>query len=169
MPEPICPVKAPAVFFTAGRPFAVISPATLPPACFPSFGQIRAGTSSIRKIPANPTTSTIPPIIKKITVQLEASSRLKPINPPNTTKIDTNGIIALMPSIFPLLDSSPTSVSQALYAASLAAEPKKVMAQSKIITRLTPSAAASATLPHKGVNSSILIKPKAKMETPHTK
>ena len=46
------------------------------------------------------------------------------MKPPKTTSMETSGIMELKPSILPRLLSSPLSVSQALYAASLAVEPK---------------------------------------------
>ena len=56
----------------------------------------------------------------------------------------TSGIMALMPSAVPRLVASVLSVSQALKAASLADEPKKVIRQSSTMTSDTPSEAAEA-------------------------
>ena len=51
--------------------------------------------------------------------------------------MEINGIIELIPSILPRFSLSPLSVSQALYAASLAVEPKKVITQSITIVKVT--------------------------------
>ena len=63
-------------------------------------------------------------------------SRSKPMKPPKTTSMETSGIMELKPSILPRLLSSPLSVSHALYAASLAVEPKNVMTQSITIVSI---------------------------------
>ena len=104
----------------------------------------------------------------KITVQLSARSRLNPMNPPNTKRIATSGIMELKPSILPRSPSSPLSVSHALYAASFADEPKNVMTQSRTITNVTPREAAAAALPAIRVSISTLISPNPKIEIPHT-
>ena len=101
-------------------------------------------------------------------VQLSAKSKLKPMNPPNTTRMETNGIMELKPSIFPRLPSPPLSVSHALKAASLAAEPKNVIMQSKTMVNVTPRAAACTAPPAIGVKVSTLIKANPKMEIPQT-
>ena len=90
------------------------------------------------------------------------------MKPPNTTKIETSGIIELKPSIFPRLPSPPLSVSHALKAASLAAEPKKVIIQSKAMVNVTPRAAACTAPPAIGVRVSTLIKANPKIEIPQT-
>ena len=56
----------------------------------------------------------------------------------------TRGIIALIPSALPLFDESVISVSHALYAASFALEPKKVITQSIIITSVIQTALTDA-------------------------
>ena len=81
-------------------------------------------------------------MIANIATQLSDLSRSNAINPPNTASIATSGIIELMPSAAPLLVASVESVSHALYAASFALEPKKVITQSSMITRLIATADA---------------------------
>ncbi len=144
-----------------------LPPAPAAPSTIPSASEI--STSCTRKNPATPITSTTIPMIMNITVQLAGTSRSNPMNPPNTTSMATSGIMALIPSILPLLVSFPESVSHALYAASLAVEPKNVITQSRMITILTPAAAASATPPNIGVSTSILTRPNAIMVTPQTR
>ena len=80
--------------------------------------------------------------------------------------VATSGIMALMPSTLPRLLSSVTSVSQALKQASLAAEPKKVITQSMIIVRETPTAAAEATAGNSAWITSRRIKLKLQMVIP---
>ena len=108
------------------------------------------------------------PIIANITDQLEDSSRLKPINPPNTTKIAIRGIIALIPSALPRLEASVESVSQALNAASLAVEPKNVITQSSIIVKETPKLAAETVKGNSLFIVSIFNAEKLKIETPQS-
>ena len=100
-------------------------------------------------------------------VQLWSFSKSKNIKLPNTTKMETSGIMELIPSILPRLASSPQSVIQALKPASLAEEPKKVMTQSIRITRVTPREAAAAVLPAIGVKISMRMRQKDKIEMPH--
>ena len=50
------------------------------------------------KKPAIPTMVTTEPMIAKMIVQLSDLERSKNIKPPNTARIATNGIMALMPS-----------------------------------------------------------------------
>ena len=72
----------------------------------------------------------------------------------------------LIPSAAPRLVSFVESVSQALKQASLAAEPKKVITQSMIIVRLTPTEAAEA----RGNSFPMIstrIREKLRMEMPH--
>ena len=88
--------------------------------------------------------STTTPMMVKMDTQLSPLSRSKPMKPPNTTSTASRGIMALMPSAAPRLVSSVMSVSQALKQASLAVEPKKVMTQSMMITRVTPTAATDS-------------------------
>ena len=59
---------------------------------------------------------------------------------------DTRGIMALIPSMLPRLESSEISVSQALKQASLAEDPKKVITQSITMVSPTPKDAAAAAL-----------------------
>ena len=74
----------------------------------------------------------------------------------------TSGIMASTVSTRPRFSSTVTSVTQALKAASLAVEPKKVMTQS--IT--TTSTAAPWAAPARGL---LLMKAKAPMLTPHSR
>src|SRR5574344_1618406 len=91
------------------------------------------------------------------------------MNPPNTTRIATSGIMELMPSIDPRFVSSPTSVSHALKHASLALEPKKVITQSITITNVTPIEAATVTSDTNSVITSILMNAKLRMEIPQSR
>ena len=105
-------------------------------------------------------------MMAKMAVQLEASSRSKNIKPPNTTRIATSGIMALMPSAAPRLVLSVLSVSHALKAASLALLPKKVIRQSRAITRDTPRVAALAICGNSPVRTSSRTSIKQRMEMP---
>jgi hypothetical protein len=89
------------------------------------------------KKPKIPIRITAIPMIVKISDHSSGFSSEKPINPPNTTKIAISGIIELIPSALPLFSEVVTSVSHALKQASLALEPKNVIRQSKMITRVT--------------------------------
>ena len=80
--------------------------------------------------------------------------------------MDTSGIMALIPSMWPRLLSSDTSVSQALKQASLAEEPKKVMTQSIIMVTVTPTDAAEATLGTQALITSMRIRLKLQMLMP---
>ena len=121
----------------------------------------------IVKIPKTPITKTVIPIIRKIEVQLLLSSRLKPKNPPKTTRMATSGIIELIPSAAPRFWSVAISVSQALKQASLALEPKNVITQSKIITKVMQRAETEVARGKRAPMVSVFIKANAKIETPH--
>ena len=110
---------------------------------------------------------TTTPIMVKIAVQEADLSRSNAINPPKTTKIETSGIIALTPSAAPRFELSVLSVSHALNAASFALEPKKVITQSNIITKLAPTAAAETAVGKSTFITSILIKANDKIDMPH--
>ena len=112
---------------------------------YESFTGVTDGSLIIKK-PSIPIIVTRVPIIAKMTDQLSDFSKSKNINPPNTTSILTSGIIAFIPSAAPRFEESVESVSQALKAASLALEPKKVITQSRMIVRLTPKDAAEAAI-----------------------
>ena len=99
-------------------------------------------------------------------VQLWGALRSNAINPPKTARMATRGIIAFMPSAAPLLELSTLSVSQALKAASFADEPKKVIRQSRIITREIPTDAAEATIGNTAEMTSSLMRINASMEMP---
>ena len=88
------------------------------------------------------------------------------MKPPKTARMATRGIMALMPSAPPRLVSSVLSVSQALKAASLAVEPKKVMIQSRTMTRDTPTAAAEAAMGKTDLIQPSFRKMKQRMDTP---
>ena len=134
---------------------------------YPSSIFGRAG-SLMRKNPITPTAVTTPPMMVKIAVQLDARSRSKAINPPNTARIATSGIMALTPSAAPRLVASVLSVSQALKAASLAVEPKKVITQSRTITSVMPMAEADAAMGKAAWIRSSRSRVKPKMEMPHS-
>ena len=119
------------------------------------------------KKPKMPTTVTTVPIMAKMALQLEAFSKSKNMKPPNTTKMLTSGIMALIPSAAPRLVGSVESVSHALKAASLALEPKKVMTQSRMMVRLTPSVAAETIIEAFLDRISSRRKIKLKIERPH--
>ena len=103
----------------------------------------------------------------KIHTQLEARVKSKNIKPPNTARIATSGIIALIPSAAPRLVLSVLSVNHALNAASLAEEPKKVITQSRIITREIATADALVASQTVGSALSARIKQKPRIEMPH--
>ena len=103
-------------------------------------------------------------MMAKIQVQLDSLDRSKNINPPKTTKIARRGIMELMPSAAPRLVLSVESVSQALKAASLAVEPKKVMTQSRMMTKETPTAAADVAMGKRAPMMSVFKSIKLKME-----
>ena len=120
------------------------------------------------KKPIIPTARVSAPIIEKITVQLASLSRSKNINPPKTTRTETRGIMAFIPSAFPLFEESVESVSQALNAASFAVEPKSVITQSRIIVSATPTVIADTVA---GINFPIISvrrSTKLKMEIPQS-
>ena len=118
-------------------------------------------------IPKTPTRITHAPIIVNIHVQLLALLRSNAINPPNTASIATSGIIAFSPSAFPLLSLFVLSVSHALKAASFALEPKKVITQSSMITRDTPTAAADTAAGKRASIISARISTKERIDIPH--
>ena len=103
-----------------------------------------------------------------IDVQLDCKLRSKAIKPPKTTRIDTSGIIAFIPSAAPLLVSSVLSVSHALNAASFALEPKKVIIQSKAMTSEAPTVAAEAVAGITAEIKSVLISEKQSIEIPQS-
>ena len=80
--------------------------------------------------------------------------------------METNGIMALIPSILPRLVSSDTSVSQALKQASLAEEPKKVITQSMTMVTATPTEAADTVAGTSAEITSIRIRLKLQMLRP---
>ena len=121
----------------------------------------------MRKKPAMPKSRTTEPMTPKIKVQVSGWFWSKPIKPPKTTRIAISGIIALMPSAAPLFVASVESVSQALKQASFAQEPKKVITQSMMMTRLTPIAAAEAAAGNSAPITSVRIRAKLQMEIPH--
>ena len=125
--------------------------------------------SLMMKKPKMPMAAVSTPMMAKISVQLEACSKSKNIKPPKTTRILTRGIMALMPSAAPRLEGSVESVSQALKAASLAVEPKKVITQSKIMVRLMPTVAALTAIPKVLLMISSRRRIKLKMEIPHSR
>ena len=116
-----------------------------------------------------PTQMTTPPMMAKIQVQLSLWFRSKPMKPPKTTRMEIRGIMELMPSTAPRLVRSVESVTQALKAASLALEPKKVMTQSMMMTRLTPRAMALAVMGKTASITSTRSRQKLRMLTPHTR
>ena len=124
--------------------------------------------SSIIKIPTIPTSITPTPIIENIHIQLCARLRSNAINPPKTARIATRGIIAFMPSAAPLFDASVLSVSHALNAASFALEPKKVIRQSSMITRDTPTVATDTVAGTMAPITSARTKTKPRMEIPQS-
>ena len=74
----------------------------------------------------------------------------------------------LIPSAAPRLCSVVESVNQALNAASLAVEPKKVITQSINMTRLIPiDAAPAAAVPRKDMIISFRIRANPRIESPH--
>ena len=109
---------------------------------------------------------TATPMMQNIAVQDSGRSRLNAINPPNTARIATSGIIEFIPSAAPLLVSLVESVSHALYAASLALEPKKVITQSSTITSVTASAEADATAGNAALIQSTRRSAKPRIDTP---
>ena len=115
-------------------------PYMIPP-IYESFTGDTSGSFMMKK-PKIPIRVTRVPMMVNIRLQELDFSKSKNINPPKTTKIATSGIIEFIPSTEPLLVESVESVSQALKAASLAEEPKKVIAQSKTIVSEMPSEAA---------------------------
>ena len=79
------------------------------------------------------------------------------------------GIMALTPSAAPRLVSSVESVSQALKQASLAVEPKKVITQSMMMTRLMQTVLTATGTPTAGAITSARMSEKLRMETPHSR
>ena len=137
---------------------------------YPSLAGLMAG-SLIRKNPSTPAIRTSAPITQNISVQYAGMDceRLAgtSIIPPNTKRIAISGIMALSPSAAPRLLSSVLSVSQALNAASLAVEPKKVMIQSTATVSETPTVAAETVMGMTAEIQSTRKAAKAKMEMPH--
>ena len=119
------------------------------------------------KIPRIPITRVKIPMMEKITVQLDGLSKSRNIKPPKTTRTDTKGIIAFIPSAAPLFLELVESVSQALKAASFAVEPKKVITQSSIIAKVTPTEAAETAIGKALLISSCFKNTKLKIEIPH--
>ena len=113
-----------------------------------------------------PMRNTTAPMTQNTAVQLLCSPKSKPIKPPNTTKMASSGIMALMPSTAPRLVESVESVTQALKAASLAEEPKKVITQSKAMTKDTPTDAAEAAAGNRVLITSVRMRAKLRMDTP---
>ena len=122
--------------------------------------------SSIVNIPMIPIAIVAIPIMAKIITQLCARLRSKAINPPNTARMATRGIIELIPSAEPRLVESVESVSHALYAASFADEPKKVIRQSRTIVSVMPIAAALDAAGKRASITSSLSSANAKIEIP---
>ena len=89
------------------------------------------------------------------------------MNPPNTARIEISGIMELMPSAAPRFPGSVESVSHALYAASFAVDPKKVITQSRMITSVIPTDAALTADPNTAEITSARISAKAMIDTPH--
>lgn len=114
----------------------------------------------MKKKPSTPPRQVMPPTIRKNSCQFPAWVRLS--RAPNTTSMATSGIMASTVSTRPRFSGTVTSVTQALKAASLAVEPKKVITQS--IT--TTSTAAPWAAPARGL---LLMKAKAPMLTPHSR
>ena len=105
-------------------------------------------------------------MIRKMAVQLSCLSRSKDMNPPKTTRMAIRGIMELTPSAIPRFVSSVLSVSQALYAASFAVEPKKVMTQSRMMVREMPICMAEAAMGNRAPRKSIRRKAKPMIEMP---
>ncbi len=103
----------------------------------------------------------------KMVTQLAACSRSKNIKLPNTTKIASMGIMALMPSAAPRLELSVLSVSHALKQASLAVEPKKVITQSMMMVRLMQTVLTATPAETIGLITSVRMRAKLRMEIPH--
>ena len=122
--------------------------------------------SSMMKIPRIPIRSVATPMMVNIITQLPASLRSNAINPPKTARMATRGIIELIPSAEPRLVESVESVSHALYAASFADEPKKVIMQSSAIVKVTQIAAVPVTAGNKDSIRSTLSSAKANIEIP---
>ena len=88
------------------------------------------------------------------------------MKPPNNTRIEISGIMELMPSAAPRLVASVASVSHALYAASFAVEPKKVITQSRIMTSVIPTEAVLTAAPNREEITSARIRANAMIEIP---
>ena len=84
----------------------------------------------------------MPPTIRKNRLQFPLWVR--PSRAPNTTSMAISGITASTVSVRPRLSAAVTSVTQALKAASLAVEPKKVITQSSTTTSTAVPWAAAA-------------------------
>src|SRR5574344_3010302 len=102
-----------------------------------------------------------------MTTQLCGLFKSNPMKPPKTTSIEMSGIMALIPPAEPLFVSSVESVSHALKLASFAEDPKNVITQSIMMTRETPTEAADVAAGNKTLITSVRMKAKLQMETPH--
>ena len=131
------------------------------------FSTVFIGASFIIKNPIIPITITDIPIIENIIVQLFEIERSKDINPPNTARIAISGIIAFIPSAAPRLLLSVESVSHALKQASFADEPKNVITQSIIITKVMHIAETDTAVGKIAPTISVLINAKERIEIPH--
>ena len=102
----------------------------------------------------------------KIKRQSSREVRSNAIKPPKTARIATSGSIELIPSAEPRLVESVESVSHALYAASFAEEPKKVIMQSRAMVSVTQIADALAAAGKSASMISSLRSAKANIEIP---
>ena len=102
---------------------------------------------------------------KMVKNSLQRPCCVSPSKSPKMTSMEMSGSVAITDSARPRFVSSVASVSQALKAASLAVEPKKVITQSS--TTIITAAADTALAAGKSLAAfSTVTRPKAAVETP---